>query len=127
MKEDATPQGPTLALLATRIADELGHLGTLSEQVQAALSQCGLCLVNDRDTLRGLQGIDRISQGLTDLARLMEALGAQICADLPLPPTSLAGKVTLRELSLRLFQEGEALPAAVPPPLHAGAGNVHLF
>lgn len=127
MSDGAPPRGPTLALLATRIAQELGHLGALSEQVQTALSRCSLCPIEDRETLSGLQGIDRISQGLTDLARLMDALGTQICTDLPLPQTGLASRVTLNELSLRLFQDGETPPAAAHPPFHAGAGDVHFF
>lgn len=125
------PPGPTLATLACRIADELCHLGALSEQVQTALSRCGLCAVNDREALIGLQGIDRINQGLTDLARLMDAVGAQLDAQIGtearLKTAMLESRVTLHELALRLFHDGQRprhICQAVDP---AATGEVQLF
>lgn len=123
--------GPTLALLAARIADELGHLGMLSDQVQTALSACGLGTITDRQAAIGLQGIDRISQGLTDLARLMAAvgteLGAQTGPEARLPTAALSSCVTLHALAERLFHDGLPPPPVNCPNGGATVGDVLLF
>lgn len=126
------PPGPTLALLAARIADELGHLGALSDEVQIALSACGLGTITDRQAATGLQGIDRISQGLTDLARLMAAFGAELAArdggsEAHLPTAGLAGRVTLYALAQRLFHDGLVPPSVDCPGGAAVVGEVLLF
>lgn len=98
--------------LALAVGRELDSLAALSAEVQLALSLCHFAEHTDASAIRGLQGIDRITQSLEDLARLMQALSAELPKAHSLAPTPLLATLRLRELRLRLSMQ---TPSAAPP------------
>lgn len=118
MTEPASPFRPptrddlALDTLARRVADELALLSSLSLALQEALSRCRFATHPDAATLAGLQGIDRISQGIDDLRRLMDALPAHLPDAVAVAPGALFAPLRLRDLVDRLA-------AAERPPMPA--------
>jgi len=100
--------------LTREIGRELDSLALLSAEVQLALSLCQFAEHTDVSAIRGLQGIDRITQTLEDLARLMQALAADLPKDRDLAAAPLMATLQLRELRLRLSSQGQPhTPTAV--------------
>lgn len=97
-----TPDDLSLDSLARRVADELALLSNLSLALQEALSHCPFATHPDAATLAGLQGIDRISQGIDDLRRLMDALPDHLPDAITVAPRTLLAPLRLRDLADRL-------------------------
>lgn len=87
-----------LDALAARIANELATLAGLSFEVQSALSLCHFSNHTDPDAIRGLQGIDLITQALEDLERLMRAVSAELTAEVKIPVAPLFSDLKLHDL-----------------------------
>lgn len=92
----------SLETLATNVGQELAHLAALSGQMQAALSLCHFAEHTNASAIRGLQGIDRITQTLEDLGRLMLALAAAVPPHQQLASTPLLAQLRLQDLKNRL-------------------------
>ena len=120
------PPADSLALaeLTQRIGSELDYLRRLSLTVQAALSQCTGAHPSDAETLKGLQGIDRITQGLADIARLMTDISNAAPQGIYLTRHSLKHRLQLRGLCQRIFV---ADPKLYQPEASSGSGDVLLF
>ena len=108
-----------LGALTARIALELGHLASLSADVQTALSLCSFHEHTDPAAIRGLQGIDRITQSLEDLERLAHALAAQVPDALRIPAPLLLSQLRLHDLLAR-FDPGSAQAVAAVQGQEAG-------
>lgn len=91
-----------LGALAERISTELKLLLYLSLQLQDAMSRSTSLGSHEVSTLGALQGIDRISQGLCDLARLTQEIGLRTPDSILLERQPLDARLRLRDLSLRL-------------------------
>lgn len=101
--------------LTRSIGRELESLAALSAEVQLALSLCHFAEHTDVSAIRGLQGIDRITQSLEDLARLMQVLAGELPKGRRLAAAPLLANLRLRELRQRLSTEERAqAPAATP-------------
>ncbi|SIS74083.1 hypothetical protein [Phaeovulum vinaykumarii] len=87
-----------LDALAARIGDELESLAALSAEVQSALSLCIFSEHTDPSAIRGLQGIDRITQALEDLGRLMSAVSTEMPRDVNLHAVPILSRLRLHEL-----------------------------
>ena len=96
-----------LDALAARIGDELDTLARLSSEVQRALSMCHFAEHTDADAIRGLQGIDRITQALEDLGRLMAAVSTEMPQDVKLHAVPILSRLRLHELATNLDPEAE--------------------
>jgi hypothetical protein len=91
-----------LDALAARIGDELDTLARLSSDVQRALSMCHFTEHTDPQAIRGLQGIDRITQALEDLGRLMAAVSGEMPKDVKLHAVPILSRLRLHELITNL-------------------------
>ena len=114
----------TLADLTQRIGSELDCLMQVSLKVQAALSHCTCAHPSDSETLKSLQGIDRITQGLADVARLMTNISDAAPQGIYLPRHSLKHRLQLRSLCQRIFP---ADPKLFLPEPSSDSGDVLLF
>ncbi|MDW4548740.1 hypothetical protein R5H32_05175 [Defluviimonas sp. D31] len=83
------PVGIALAALLQDVATELSDLATLAGSVQEALSHCDVSDPPDPETLAKLQGLDRLSQGLDNVGRLMATLPAHLPQDLTVATSAL--------------------------------------
>lgn len=106
-----------LDALAARIAAELDGLAQLSGEVQLALSLCHFAEHTDPAAIRGLQRLDRITQALEDLGRLMAALSREIPQELQADSRPLLSQLRLQGLIHALARPGPAAaaPHAEPP------------
>jgi hypothetical protein len=96
-----------LDALAARIGDELDTLAGLSANVQSALSLCHFAEHTDPSAIRGLQGIDRITQALEDLGRLMAAVSCEIPSDVNVHSVPILSRLRLHELINNLGPDGQ--------------------
>ena len=110
-----------LDALSLRVAEELDTLAALSAEVQGALSKCHFADHTDPSAIRGLQGIDRITQSLEDIARLMAAVAQEVPAGIGLPAAPIMSRVRLHELVHNLD------PAAGPVHRAGADGDVTWF
>lgn len=110
-----------LDALAARIGDELDTLARLSSDVQRALSMCHFADHTDPAAIRGLQGIDRITQALEDLGRLMNAVSGEIPNDVKLHAVPILSRLRLHELINNLN------PAARTPKAEPSEGDIQWF
>lgn len=110
-----------LDALAARIGDELDTLARLSAEVQRALSLCHFADHTDPTAIRGLQGIDRITQALEDLGRLMAAVSGEIPNDVKLHSVPILSRLRLHELINNLN------PSATTPKAEASEGDIQWF
>ncbi|AOZ69452.1 hypothetical protein LPB142_09130 [Rhodobacter xanthinilyticus] len=94
-----------LDALAARIGDELDTLARLSSEVQKALSMCHFADHTDPKAIMGLQGIDRITQALEDLGRLMAAVSGEMPSDVKLHAVPILSRLRLHELINNLDPE----------------------
>lgn len=94
-----------LDALAARIGDELDTLARLSSEVQRAISLCHFAEHTDSEAIRGLQGIDRITQALEDLGRLMAAVSTEMPKDVKLHAVPILSRLRLHELASNLDPE----------------------
>lgn len=118
MSAPARPGEPTnralsLDMLAARVGAELADLARTSAEVQTALSLCHFADHTDPSAIRGLQGIDRITQSLEDLGRLMVAMSEELPAHVPIGAERMLSRLRLHELQLRFD------PGAGAAPRHA--------
>ncbi|MDF1620545.1 hypothetical protein [Pseudothioclava nitratireducens] len=97
-KSGITHRDLELDALAARIGDELETLARLSSDVQKALSMCHFAEHTDPAAIRGLQGIDRITQALEDLGRLMAAVSGEMPKDVKLHAVPILSRLRLHEL-----------------------------
>lgn len=115
----AKAPGPRLPLaaLSARLQAELDLLAGHSAEIQRALPLCHLDLAGtiDAAAIRGLQRIDRITQTLEDLARLMAALAAALPPDLGVDAGLVLGRVRLQELADALNPQRPPGPHPAPP------------
>lgn len=103
MSDDPRPVDSVhLDALAERISVELRLLLMISLQLQDAMSCCVSLHNHEAETLGALQGIDRISQALSDLARLTEEIGRRTPDSILLERQPLDARLRLRDLSVRL-------------------------
>lgn len=116
-------EGLALDTLARRVADELALLSGLSLGLQEALSRCRFASHPESAILAGLQGIDRISQGIDDLGRLMTALAEHLPGPVPRAPDRVLAPLLLRDLADRLAAREPTPPA---PPCRR-SGDVSWF
>lgn len=91
-----------LDALAARVGDELDTLARLSSEVQRAISLCHFADHTDADAIKGLQGIDRITQALEDLGRLMAAVSTEMPQDVKLHAVPILSRLRLHELATNL-------------------------
>lgn len=94
--------------LAARIGKELDALAILSARVQSALSLCAFSEHTAPEAIRGLQGIDRITQALEDLGRLMMAISNELPPDIHVQSAPVLSQLRLREL-IRSLDHGNPL------------------
>lgn len=87
-----------LDALAARVGDELDTLARLSSEVQRAISLCHFADHTDAEAIRGLQGIDRITQALEDLGRLMAAVSNEMPQEVKLHSVPILSRLRLHEL-----------------------------
>lgn len=87
-----------LDALAARVGDELDTLARLSSEVQRAISLCHFAEHTDAEAIRGLQGIDRITQALEDLGRLMAAVSNEMPQEVKLHSVPILSRLRLHEL-----------------------------
>lgn len=106
-----------LAVLTGRIAAELGQMSAITLDLQGALSALLGEQLPRSMTVAGLQSIDRVSQQLGDLARLMHVLAAASPADATIPAAQIRDSMQLSDLARRLV--AESLPVHPGPALHA--------
>lgn len=111
-----------LGVLCDRVGEELLHLAALSAVVQQALSLFHFAEHTDAAAIRGLQGIDRITQSLDDLARLVRALAEQVPADQRLQIGPLLAGLRLHELQTRLGFDATPSPQV---PCVLAPGEIH--
>ncbi|MDP3341024.1 hypothetical protein [Frigidibacter sp.] len=104
-----------LDALAQRVADELDILAQLSAGVQTALSLCHFAEHTDANAIRGLQGIDRITQSLEDLGRLMAAVSGEMPPNVRLHAVPILSRLRLHELVANL--DPDAAPVVRQPDL----------
>lgn len=95
----------SLGALAERISIELDVLLELSLALQDAMSCCATLARHKVKTLSALQGVDRISQSLCDLARLTGEIGMRTPDSVLLDRRSLDASLRLRDLSVRLLAQ----------------------
>ncbi|PKP73542.1 MAG: hypothetical protein CVT84_13040, partial [Alphaproteobacteria bacterium HGW-Alphaproteobacteria-6] len=95
-----TAPGPALALdrVAALLGAELGYLAQLAAELQHALAHCEFAAPPRASVLRGLQRIDRISQGLDDLGHLVTALPAEAIRAVAVPAGPLIAGIRLHDL-----------------------------
>ncbi|MBW6506995.1 MAG: hypothetical protein K0B00_09620 [Rhodobacteraceae bacterium] len=112
---------PEIALgtLTARVAQELQSLATLSAKLQLALSLCSFAGHTDAEAIRGLQGIDRVTQSLEDLARLVHALALRLPENLSAPAAPLLASLQLHELLARIGSTAP-YPGVTVPEMEAG-------
>ncbi|MFP1644884.1 hypothetical protein [Pontitalea aquivivens] len=93
-----------LSQLTARIAAELERLARITADVQVALSMCHLELAGPLgpEVIRGLQRIDRVTQELEDLSRLLGGMSDGIPAQSELCAAPLFSTLRLHELGLAL-------------------------
>lgn len=111
-----------LDALAARIGDELDTLARLSSEVQRAISLCHFAEHTDAEAIRGLQGIDRITQALEDLGRLMAAVSTEMPQDVKLHAVPILSRLRLHELAANLDPQ-----AAHPAISEREAGEIQWF
>ncbi|MDD8024233.1 MAG: hypothetical protein PHX82_14125 [Paracoccaceae bacterium] len=111
-----------LDALAARIGDELDTLARLSSDVQRALSMCHFADHTDPKAIRGLQGIDRITQALEDLGRLMAAVSGEMPKDVKLHAVPILSRLRLHELITNLDPEQEKIT-----PDQGSDGDIQWF
>ncbi len=111
-----------LEALAARVGEELDALAILSARVQSALSLCDFSEHTAPEAIRGLQGIDRITQALEDLGRLMMAISNELPPDIHVQSVPLLSQLRLREL-IRSLDQGN--PAGKVPT--ESVGEVQWF
>lgn len=87
-----------LDALAMRIGEVLEILARLSTEVQSALSLCEFAKGTDPGAIRGLQGIDRITQALEDLGRLMAAVSGEMPDNVFLHAVPILSRLRMHEL-----------------------------
>lgn len=119
-----------LDALAQRISAELQRLLHLSLDLQDAMSRFAGLRDHDPKTLGALQGIDRISQDLCDLARLTKEIGLRTPNSILLERQPLDARLRLRDLSLRLQLQCTASPNCPtdgPMDLVREAGDALFF
>lgn len=94
----------SLSQLTARIAAELERLAQITADVQVALSMCHLELAAPLgpEVIRGLQRIDRVTQELEDLSRLLGGMSDGIPAQAELCAEPLFSGLRLHELGLAL-------------------------
>lgn len=111
-----------LDALAARIGDELETLAQLSSEVQRAISLCHFADHTDAEAIRGLQGIDRITQALEDLGRLMAAVSTETPQGIKLHAVPILSRLRLHELITNLD------PALVKAERHkSDVGDIQWF
>ncbi|OCX62323.1 hypothetical protein BFP70_14240 [Thioclava sp. SK-1] len=91
-----------LDLLAARVGEELETLARLSADVQKAISMCHFSEETSATAIRGLQGVDRITQSLEDLGRLMSAISGEMPEGVNLHAVPILSRLRLHELITNL-------------------------
>lgn len=92
-----------LDALANRIGAELAELLRMSLSVQDAIAHERAGLGEAAGTVAGLQAIDRITQGLSDLARLMSEVGYRVPDSVVINRQVLDERLILRDLAHRVL------------------------
>lgn len=91
-----------LDILAARVGDELATLAQLSADVQKAISACEFVSATQSEAIRGMQGIDRITQSLEDLGRLMAAVSGEMPRGVYVHAVPILSRLRLHELTANL-------------------------
>lgn len=112
-----------LDALAARVGEELETLARLSAEVQTALSLCRFAEHPDPAAIRGLQGIDRITQALEDLGRLMAAVSGELSDNVLVHAGPIMSRIRLHELVQNLDPDARIHDTQAL----ASDGNVHWF
>ncbi|MGB7269863.1 MAG: hypothetical protein WBC90_10115 [Albidovulum sp.] len=124
MTRSPAPCVQPLHQLAARIGEELDAMGQLSLSVQHAMSQCTGTMGRDPEVMNALQGIDRISQSLAELARLMQYVSQTTPQGISLPSAALQENLALRDMTKRLLAKAPQEPQSDDTVL---AGDVTWF
>jgi hypothetical protein len=88
--------------LAGRIGTEMAHLAELASALQDNLSGYLAVLASDGHAIRQVQSLDRLTQVLQDLTRVMAALADGLPKDLRLTASPVLRVIRLRDLSRAL-------------------------
>jgi division protein CdvB (Snf7/Vps24/ESCRT-III family) len=110
MTRPPTPSVQPLHQLAARIGEELDTMGQLSLSVQHAMSRCTGTMGRDPQVMNALQGIDRISQSLAELARLMQYVSKTTPQGISVPSAALQENLALRDMTKRLLAKAPPEP-----------------
>ncbi|WP_415183592.1 hypothetical protein [Phaeovulum sp.] len=111
-----------LDVLVERIAKELNVLARHLTYVQTVLAQCQLPNETEPEVIEGLQGIDRVTQSLEDLARLMDCISNQLPVGIKADPAQIFTTLRLRDLIANLDQTSDTTPTTNEP-----TGNIQWF
>ncbi|WP_264770751.1 hypothetical protein [Defluviimonas salinarum] len=95
-----------LAALLQEVATELASSAALAGSVQVALSRCRFSVPPDPETLTKLQGLDRISQSLDSVSRLMASLSACLPQDVMVATSALNADQRHNNLPQRITRSG---------------------
>ncbi len=100
--------------LATRIGTEIAELAVLAVALQETLGGFVGNGAADRQAIREVQSLDRLTQVLQDLTRVMAALAKVLPKDLRVPALPLLHAIRLYDLSQTLAASDPR--AAMPVP-----------
>lgn len=111
-----------LDVLVGRIAKELNTLARLLIYVQTVLAQCQLPDTTAPQVIEGLQGLDRATQSLEDLARLMDCISDQLPVDIKVHSAKIFTTLRLMDLIANLDQKTDT-----PPTTKGPTGEIQWF
>lgn len=121
-RSDVPHHDLALRSLAARIGQELDALAQLCAKVQLALSLCQFSDHTAPEAICGLQGLDRITQTLEDLGRVMGALSAEVPPDAKVQARPILSRLVLHDLVCALMPDD--ITAGRP---RSAAGEVQWF
>lgn len=116
---ETLPLGVVLARAGTVLSDLAGVALSVQGAITDSLPGHGVT----RQAIIGLQGIDRITQVVADIARLLEDAAGMIPEGLEVDPVLVLHRVSLAELSQRIGDD----PAATQGRGRRAIGDVTLF
>ncbi len=103
------PRTIPLPTLLSRLAEELGVLGGLAEDLQATIGELARSAATDAGSLRDVQQIDLISQRLQALSVFTDTIGEGLSGGWRVDASKALAAVPLSALAARLAGEEPVL------------------